>query len=105
VIVTLDSRPENLGVGYRLDARFFTGEKQNALVLPRSAVMQATGEQSYVLTVEHGELVRHDVTVGLENDLQVEIASGLDEHATVLAYPDPSLSAGTKVKPRLADGP
>jgi len=58
VISSLDSRPENLGVGYRMQARFFTGSKDDALVAPRFSVLQAPDRSYYVLKVEGGVLKR-----------------------------------------------
>ncbi|GAH76958.1 unnamed protein product, partial [marine sediment metagenome] len=41
VIVDFQGKPGNLGVGYRLQARFITGAKEDALTVPRFSVLQA----------------------------------------------------------------
>lgn len=99
VIVALDEIPPGLGVGYRLEARFFTGSHQDTLVIPRPAVLQAPDQSFYVFKVQGGELVRQTVTVGLRSDLELEILDGLTGEDTVLAIPNATLREGDGVRP------
>ena len=91
VIVALQGRPVNLGVGYRLQARFYTDTADNALIVPRFSVLQAPDQSYYVFKVEDGRLLRQSVELGLRNDLQIEIRSGLSENDIIVATPDTTL--------------
>ncbi|MEE8166225.1 MAG: efflux RND transporter periplasmic adaptor subunit [Myxococcota bacterium] len=99
VIVEIEDPPENLRVGFRLHARFFTGYKTDAIILPRFAVLQAPDQTYYVYAVEDGRLTRREVKLGLRSDLEHEIAEGLDEDSLVVTNPDSTMSEGTAVKP------
>lgn len=100
VIVALDERPDGLGVGYRLQARFYTGRKTGVLMVPRFSVLQAPDGAFYVLKVAGGRLVKAPVTLGLRSDLEMEVLSGLSETDVVVATPDSTTKPGTKVKVR-----
>jgi HlyD family secretion protein len=98
VIVSLEDKVEGLGVGYRLQARFFTGTKQDALIVPRFSVLQAPDGFFYVLWVVDGEIRKKTVKIGLRSDLELEVTEGLDEDADLVAHPDTTLREGAKVK-------
>jgi HlyD family secretion protein len=98
VIVELTERPDNLGVGYQLQARFLTGAKNDALIVPRSCVMQSLDQSYYVWKVNDGSLQRQTVTIGLRSDLELEIANGLAEEDAVVLHPDVKMQAGMKIR-------
>ncbi len=98
VIVAPARRPLGLGVGYRLQARFFTGVKQDALIVPRFSVLQGVDGGHYVFKVVGGELVRQVVKVGLRNDLDFEIVEGLSLDERIVAAPDTEMREGDSVK-------
>lgn len=99
VIVSLDDTPPDLGVGYRLHARFFTGTRSGVLIVPRYTVLQAPDQTYYVFAVESGKLRHRPVTPGLRSDLTMEIVEGLDESTLVVAAPDSTLAEGSAVTP------
>lgn len=97
-IISIDEKPQNLGVGYRVMATFVTGAKDDALKLPRASVLQAVDRSHYVFKVENGRLAKTPVTVGMKSDLELEITGGLAEGDTVVSRPDTTLEDGMKVK-------
>jgi len=97
VIVRFVEPPKNLGVGYRLEARFFVRAKEDALVVPRYSVMQAPDRSFYVMKVENGRLKKQTVQVGLRNDLKLEIEEGLSQEDTIVSAPDATMQTGDKV--------
>jgi HlyD family secretion protein len=99
VIVELNEPRPELGVGFRLHARFFTGSREDALIVPRYSVLQAPDQSFYVFVVEGNQLRRRGVTLGLRSDLEVEVLSGLDEDARVVAAPDSTMEEGASVTP------
>jgi HlyD family secretion protein len=98
VIVAPGTRPSGLGVGYRLQARFFTGVKPDALIVPRFSVLQDEKGEHYVFKVVDGKLVRQAVEVGLRNDLDFEILDGLSPDERIVAAPDTEMRAGDSLK-------
>jgi HlyD family secretion protein len=99
VIVSLGDEPRGLGVGYRVQARFYVGSKSDALIVSRSSVMQAPDGTYYVLKVDGGKLKKQPVKLGLRSDLELEILSGLTDKDLIVARPDTTLEEGMRVDP------
>ena len=98
VIAAFAGKHDNLGVGYRLHARFLTGAKTDALIVPRFSVLQAPDRSFYVFKVVDGTLVRQAVVIGLRSDLELEVTDGLAESDLIVARPDATMKDGGKVK-------
>ena len=98
VIVSLDERPKGLGVGYRLQARFITGAKDDALIVPRFSVLQAPDRSFYAFKIADGRLKKQTVEIGLRSDLELEVTDGLDPDDAIVAHPDTTLKDGAKAK-------
>ncbi len=98
VIVSFDSSPAGLGVAYRLQARFFTGQRDGALIVPRFSVLQAPDGSHYVFKVASGRLQRQAVELGLRNDLELEVRSGLSESDRIVEAPDTTLVSGQRIR-------
>ena len=99
VIVALDKRPKGLGVGYRLQARFYTGEANDAIIAPRYSVLQAPDGSFYVLKIVDDKLVKQAVELGLRSDLELQIAKGLSVNDLIVSTPDTSMKPGDRVSP------
>ena len=102
VIVDVTSPPEQwslLGDGFRMEAHFVIWEGQNILQIPASALFRS-GDKWSVYVVENGKARKRLVEIGQRNGLAAEIISGLKENEKLLAYPDDSISEGTKVRQR-----
>lgn len=86
-----------LGVDYRVQVRIYTEEKPQALVIPRSAIFRdvAGNWQAYVAV--GNRLERRNITLGLMNDLSVEVLKGIQSGEQVLISPEASLTDGAKV--------
>jgi HlyD family secretion protein len=102
VIIHFDSKDDlrrllaerGLGVGYRVRVRIFTADKSRALLIPRSALFRAADGRWQVFAVRGGAARLQTVEVGLMNDEQAEIRSGLAEGEMVVLAPESSLSDG-----------
>ena len=90
-------RERGLGVGYRVRVRIHTAERSQALVVPRSALFRAADNSWQLFVVRGGRARLQNVAVGLMNDEQAEIRSGVAEGELVVLAPESSLSDGTKV--------
>jgi len=93
-----DGEPRNLGVGYRLQARFITGAKEDALTVPRFSVLEAPDRSFYVLKVVKGRLRRAPVSIGLRSDLELEVTEGLTTGDLIVARPDTTMGDGGRVR-------
>ena len=72
-------------------------EKQNTLLVPVDAVTEVSGQPAvYVVKNNIAEL--RPVEVGLSNDGQVEILSGVEEGEMVVTAGQGNLTDGTKVE-------
>jgi len=96
-IVSFNDPHEDLGVGYRLQTRFITGSKPDALIVPRFSVLQAPDRSFYVFKVVGRKLEQQSVTMGLRGDLDMEVTSGLSETDEIVAVPDTTMKEGMKV--------
>ncbi|NQU42729.1 HlyD family efflux transporter periplasmic adaptor subunit [bacterium] len=103
VIVSMGERPANLGVGYRLRAHFITSRKEDALIVPRYSVLQAPDQTYYVFKIGEGKLVRQPVRLGLQGDLALEIAEGLEAEDEIVARPDATMAEGESVSVARSD--
>ena len=102
VIADITSPPEKwqaLGDAYRMEAHFILWEEQNILQIPASSLFRS-GKDWAVFVEEKGKARKRIVDVGQRNGLAAQILSGLKENEKVLAYPDDSISEGTKIRQR-----
>ncbi len=94
-------REIELGVGFRVRVRVFTQSKENALVIPRSAILRGAdaGWQTFAVIAGRAEL--RNIELGLMNDDEVEVVSGLAKEDLVILAPESRLVAGAKVAPQV----
>ena len=81
LIVQLDKMPKNVMRGTLLLAHDMTKRKENAIVIPPSA-LRTMGSRTYVQVVEQDGTKREvDVEVGQQTATETEIVKGLDTGA------------------------
>lgn len=76
---------DRLGIvpGMSAQVSFVLAEKEDALYVPREAVLSDKGRR-YVYIAEENRAVRREVRTGVENDTSVEIVSGLAKGQKVI---------------------
>ncbi|NOZ20518.1 MAG: HlyD family efflux transporter periplasmic adaptor subunit [Planctomycetes bacterium] len=97
-LAQLKTEKKALGVEYRVRVRIYTATKDGAIIVPRTALFRGSQGQWQIFAVRDGRIELIDVEVGLCNDQEVEITSGLSEGDLVVVSPDASLTSGTAVK-------
>lgn len=106
VVIGLDSARElwrALGDGYRVETHVVVERRELTLRVPASAVFRSgQGWAAYV--VEGGTVHLRSVEVGLRSRDMVEVVSGLDEGARVVAYPGERVLDGVEVSVRADPG-
>ncbi|MEK7700691.1 MAG: efflux RND transporter periplasmic adaptor subunit [candidate division NC10 bacterium] len=96
--------------GQYVQMEFVTGERAEALTVPRGAVARMGGKAT-VWVVKDGRAEPYQVTTGLEGPERIEIARGLTGAERVIARGHDGLYAGARVvdvpgaKPAAADTP
>lgn len=95
----------DLGVDYRVRVRVFTAQATGTLVIPRSALFRGANNDWRVFTVRGGRAHLQAVKIGLSNDEQAEITSGLGELDRVILAPETNLSEGQRVQVLSTDAP
>ena len=98
VIVSFVGGHNGLGVGYRLLSTFYTGYKNDALIVPRYSVLQGEDQSYYVLKAAGGKIKVQPVKLGLKSDLEIEIVEGLSGDDKIIAKPDTNMKEGMSVK-------
>ena len=89
-----------MGVGFRLRVRIYTDAHEDAVAVPRSALFRGTGDRWQVFMVRGARARMADVEVGLLNDVEAEVVSGLGAGDEVVLAPDSDLADGARVKQR-----
>ena len=86
VEITLDAITPDLKPGMSASASIVTSTKENATLVPSTAV-QTQGGQSVVQVVKNGAMQTVPVTVGDSNDTETEILSGVNAGDAVVTNP------------------
>ncbi|MDD2621194.1 MAG: HlyD family efflux transporter periplasmic adaptor subunit, partial [Syntrophomonadaceae bacterium] len=88
----------SLKTAYEVQVGIETASKEGVLLLPREAV-QSTGNGDYkVMKVEAGKVKHCDIKVGLKNEEQVEVISGLQKGDTIVRDSSTDIKDGSRVK-------
>ncbi|MCH8748731.1 efflux RND transporter periplasmic adaptor subunit, partial [Patescibacteria group bacterium] len=83
VTISFDVQDERIKPGMSLSADIITNAKQGVLLVPNAAV-KAQGSAMYVEVLQNNQPYRQTVEIGLSNDTQTEIISGLTEGDEVI---------------------
>ena len=90
------ANPDELKVGMTVDANLIVAERDNALLVPATAL-----QSDAVWVVNDGRLHRQPVRVGVTGSGRVEILDGLAPDARVVDSPGPDLREGrARARPR-----
>jgi RND family efflux transporter MFP subunit len=82
--------------GMFVEARIVIGMKENVLVIPRKAILYKQN-LTYVFVLNRNQVSQREVTLGLSEEDDVEIVSGLQEGETIVVVGVESLKDGQRV--------
>ncbi len=85
-----------MGDGFRLEARIVVAAKDNVLRLPTSALFRRQGAWN-VFAVRDGVARRVPVEIGVRNQTDAELLSGLDAGTDVILHPSDQVDDGVRV--------
>lgn len=94
----LELRSRGVGVNYQLRVRIVTDTQNSAVIVPRSAIFRGENGEWHLFAVVSGKVQLREVSVGIINDQQVQIRSGIEPDELVVVAPENQLSNGTRVK-------
>ncbi len=95
--VDLPNDGSKLRPGMYATATILLDKRDNALVLPATAIVQ-DGLQPYCWCVESGKAVRHNVTLGLRSGAEVEVLKGIDVNSMVVLSRGEALQPGENIE-------
>ena len=98
VKVTIEVLDESLRMkpGMFVEARIVIGMKENVLVIPRKAILYKQN-LTYVFVMNRNQVSQREVTLGLSEEDDVEVLSGLEEGETIVAVGVEGLKDGQRV--------
>jgi len=88
---------EELGDGYRVDARFLLWQEDEVLQVPASALFRL-GDEWAVFAIEKGKARRRMVSVGRSSGLATQVLGGLQPGEQVIMHPDDRIGDGVRVE-------
>ncbi len=97
-IEDLKESGRTLGLGYRVRIRIFTDEKSEATIVPRTVLFHGIKGNWQLYRVLDGKTRLTDVEVGLLNNYDAEILSGIQVNDIVVIAPESSISEGSRVE-------
>jgi len=98
VIADFEQRPEELGVGYRVEAKIVIWSGDQLLKIPSSAAFRR-GKDWAVFVIRDGRTQVRTIHIGQRNDAELEIISGLKEGEVVVRRPERDLVEGALAEP------
>lgn len=96
------AKQRGVQVGYRVRVKILTEQRENTLVIPRSALFRGADEQWEVFVAKGNRARLRTVEVGLINDRLAEVLSGIEAGEQVIRTPPSSLLDGGKVAVKVA---
>jgi len=96
-IISFDTPPENLFVGFDIDVDIITNTAENVLVVPIESLMYDEDNKPYIYVVENGQAIATKIETGIQSTTHVEVKDGLTLDQTIVLSPDDTIQNGTKV--------
>ncbi len=98
VKVTIEVFDESLNLkpGMFVEARIIIGMKENVLVIPRKAILYKQN-MTYVFVLDRNQAFQREVTLGLSEEDDMEVISGLQEGETIVVVGVEGLKDGQRV--------
>jgi HlyD family secretion protein len=89
---------QQLGDGYRVEARFIIWHEDNVLQVPASSLFRYRDGWA-VFVIDDNRATRREVTVGQRNGLIAQVIDGLQQGETVINHPSDAIDNGVRIKP------
>lgn len=90
---------ENLGHGFRVEARIVVWESDDTLIVPSSALFRERADWA-VFLVEEERAILQKIEIGKNNGISAHVQKGIELGANVVLYPSSGLTDGDLVAQR-----
>ncbi len=102
VLCTIDNPGRRLLPNITVNVEIRTGGAENALAIPRDAVVREGGATFALVVDSSGVIVRQPIRLGIHDAARFEVLDGLSENQTVVLPGERVLAPGQKVRPVIA---
>ena len=82
-----------------------SGEAKNVLLVPVAAIENDAQQQAYVRVLEHDRVVNKTIQLGLQDSLNAQVLSGLNDGDSIILGDSKSSEAGTSNSGRMMPPP
>ena len=96
-IISFDTPPENLFVGFDIDVAINTNTAENVLAIPIEALLYNEDNKPYVYVVENGKAIVRQIETGIQSSTHIEVKDGLELDDSIILSPDDTINDGTLV--------
>ena len=96
--LNVDPIPDFLRQDMTVSVNIMTAKRDQALVVPNSALTRIKGDQATIFLVHNGKTVEQPVTLGLRNLEYSEILKGLADGEQVIDHPNLAIQADMRVR-------
>jgi HlyD family secretion protein len=93
----LEQGGRTLGLHYRVRVQIITDEKEQALLIPRTALFRGAEGTWETFSIVDGRARRTPLTIGLMNDYHAQVLTGLEAGDEVVVAPESTLREGAKI--------
>ena len=97
ITILINSAPDSVRPGSFVDVKLVTQRHDNALLIPKKALVEEAGEK-YVFLLNKDLVVRRSVQVGFTDDMNAEILKGIGDGNTVVTAGQGSLRDGSRAE-------
>lgn len=98
IISYFDNKKINLRPETSLDIKIITQEHKNVLTIPERSMFKEKDKWFVFIVNNENKLELKEIKVGLKNEDNAEVLSGVSENQTIVLEPDNTLKEGQKVK-------
>lgn len=98
VKVKLANPDHRLRAGMFADVQIAKGQTGDAVVVPIDSIVGLNSDQPYLFVFQDGKAVRREITLGVNNNSQVEVKSGIEAGEKVIVRGQSDLTDGQEVE-------
>jgi len=84
IIVKFNSEPKDFKFGDDVTVHYIAAKATNTLILPSNAIKFGAGNRPFVRLLKDGDVTEKYIEIGLNDDKNTEIISGLSENDTII---------------------
>ena len=84
IVIKFNSEPKNFKFGDDVTVHYIASKATNTLILPTNAIKFGAGNRPFVKLLKDGDVTEKYIEIGLNDEKNTEIISGLSENDTII---------------------